>query len=253
MTGLTVALATASASAARAEALLGRGLVLDQGELEAALSIEKNISYRDHRDTWSIAPDASYGITDDLTVGVGHSARFLALVDSGFGVCLGRGEHGCDRTYDDVAVDAKWSLLRGAVSAAGHVRLVSRSFDPWKPSLRFGALMRATWRRLGVIADPQLQLGLYNTDRGNRTWLRVPVWLAVEPWRGVMLLALRTGVHGEWKTFRQTYDVPVALDATVHVGRGMDVSLLVGFASIIGPQNNGRNRDVNLTLTYHWP
>jgi hypothetical protein len=131
---------------------------------------------------------------------------------------------------------------------------VLASFEPLKPSARIGALVRARGRasRLAVIADPHVQLGLANTDLGNRSWLRVPLWLAVQPvprWS----IALRTGLDGEFATFGETFAIPFGIDTTVRLTRRVDLSALAAFPSLLGPQNQYRSRAISLTLTARWP
>ena len=230
--------------------LVSRDVVLARGQVEAALGVEAYLGTRakDHSPT-TLAPDVAYGVSDRVTVGVQHSARALSLVDSGFSLCIA--DHGCERgIYDEVGVDTRVALVHAdglAVAARG--RFVSRSFDPWKPSLRLGALARWQHGRFAVVADPQLQLGLAARDRGNRDWLRVPLWLAVQPTCGLSL-ALRTGLDGELVTFVDAFQIPIALDLTVAVNEVMDVSVMAGFPNLGGPLNNANDRHAMLTVTW---
>ncbi len=245
-------LVAAPASAEPADDIVSDDVVLAHGQLQAALSYEANISNRANGEPWSLAPDLSFGVTDELTIGVVHSARALSLVDSGLGFCLSA--HGCRGVYDDAAVDSRYRILhRDGFTVAARLRFVNHAFSPyWKPSLRPGFLAKWQSGRFAIITDPQLQFGLAHRDRGNRDWLRWPVWLAVQPVRHVMI-ALRTGVEGELATWSDTYLLALGLDMTVRVLPSVDVSAIVAFAAVLGPLNDGGNRHMGVTVTWRWP
>ena len=246
---VSLVLAGARARAAPPDDLVGADVVLARGQVEASLTYESNLSLRLEREPWSLAPDLFVGVTDRLTLGVVHSARGLSLIDSGFGFCLA--EHGCrEGVYDEVGLDSRWALVRrGGLALAGRARFVSRSFDPWKPSLRLGALVRYVHGRFAVVTDPQLQIGLVNRDQGNRDWLRVPVWLEVQPFCHVML-AVRTGIEGELVTFADAFALPAALELVVRPHPHVDVALSYGYPMLGGPLNELKLRHLALTVTF---
>jgi hypothetical protein len=250
---LALLLALALPSRAFAEPphdLVADDVVLRAGSLEGALSYESDESSRVYGNPWSLAPDLFYGVTDELTVGVIHSARALWLVDSGGGLCLA---DECVTRYDDLGVDARYAFLRrDGLAVAAHLRFVSHSFDPWKPSLRLGALARWTAGRFAVLSDPELQIGLDHRDRGNRDWLRWPIVLAVQPLRRVRL-ALRTGVEGELATFGDAWRIAMAVDLTVRVLPNLDASLMYGYPAAMGPLNDGNEKHLGVTVTARWP
>jgi hypothetical protein len=232
--------------------LATRELVLEPDHVEAAISVEANLGVRAELSPISVAPDLYLGATDRLTIGLVHSARALGVVTVGNGVCFSREPQGCERSYDNVGLDARFSLHRGAIAAAARVRLVASSLDPWKPSLRAGVLVRGTRRNLVAIADPQLQLGIANRELGNRDWFRIPLWLGVQPGRG-WLLALRTGIDGELATFSETFAIPLGVEVTVRAHRRVDVALLAAYPSLLGPENEYRKRLAVLTFVGRWP
>jgi hypothetical protein len=250
--GVALGLAGARAGAAPPDDIVADDVVLARGQVEGALTYESNMSLRLVRKPWSLAPDFAVGVTDRLTLGVVHSARGLSLVESGFGFCLA--EQGCERgAYDEIGIDSRWALVRrDGLALAARARFVSRSFDPWKPSLRLGALVRFHRGRFAVVADPQLQLGVYHRDLGNRDWLRVPVWLQVQPFCHVML-ALRTGIEGELVTFADAFAIPMALELVVRPHPRADAALSYGFPGLLGPQNEYKVRHLSLTVTVRWP
>jgi hypothetical protein len=114
-----------------------------------------------------------------------------------------------------------------------------------------GGLLKWHHGRFAVVTDPQLQIGLTNRDRGNRDWLRLPLWLEVQPARHV-LVALRTGVEGELATWHDSFLVAAGLDLTVRFRPDVDASLTLGFPAALGPLNDGHERHVAATLTVRW-
>jgi hypothetical protein len=235
-----------------ADDLVGRDVVLARDAGEAAAALELDLSKRREFEPASVAPDVWYGATDRLTIGIVHSARALGVLDAGGGLCFRGSAHGCPRAYDNVAIDARYRLRAGWLAVAARTRVAIGSFDPFKPSVRPGALIRLHKGRFGLTADPHLQIGLDHRDLGNRDWLRVPVWFAVQPVRRVAI-ALRTGVDGEFATFGDTFAIPLGLDATVRVSKKVELSALFAFPTLGGPQNQFNPRVAWLSVTGRWP
>jgi hypothetical protein len=250
-----VALAVAAAAAPAAASpddVVARPLVLPRFGVEASAVLEMNLSTGRSYEPSSLAPDVWFGVTDDVTVGVVHSARALSIVDSGLGYCFRDEAHGCAAAYDNLGVDARWSLVRGELSAAARARFVVRTFDPWKPRLGAGGLVRWQRGRFAISSDPSLSIGLANRDRGNRAALDVPLWFAVQPtcrWA----LHLRSGVHGSLVTYGDTYEIPMGLGVTVSPHRLVDISAEAAFRRLLGPQNDFKTRAMWIAVTGRWP
>ena len=226
-------------------------LGLAPGEVEAALSLEIDQTVRLEWLRTSIAPDLFVGVTPKLTLGLVHSSRGVGRLDSGASFCFGDAQR-CDGIYDAVALDARWRLRAGTLSIAAHPSFLLRDRSPVKPALRLGLLVRARRGRFSLLADPQLQLGLYNNLRGNRTTLHVPVWLRAEVGGGVTL-ALWTGLDGELATFGDAYVVPLGLEAGVTIRGRLDLLAGGGFSTLLGPQNDHKPRHLWLRLAVRWP
>ncbi len=242
-----------ASTAARADVpLIARPIVLDQGAVEGRLTLETNLyTYSQWKPT-SLAPDVWYGVTPDLTVGVVSSADALSQVGPGDGVCFGGFAHGCEQAYSNLGVDARWAIARGALSLAARVRLVTRRWSPWLPSVRVGALARWQRGRFAITSDPQLQVGLDNTDLGNRAQANVPLWLAVAPTCRSEIY-LRTGVYGELAVFGDVWSVPALVGAKVAVSTHIDVAAEIGFERLAGPLDEGKLRMAWLAVAGHWP
>ena len=249
---LVIAALAARAAADPPDDVIARSLVLAPGAVEAALALESNLGAGAVTDPISIAPDAWYGATPRLTIGVVHSANALSLVGSGDGVCLGGVAHGCEQAYSNLGLEARWSLAAGEWSAAAHARLVVRRWSPWLPSARLGALVRWQRGRFAITADPYVQLGLLHRDLGNRAQVQLPLWLAVQPARGVAL-TLRTGVGGEVAVLGDAWGVPVGLGARVAITPRIDVAAEAAFVRLLGPLDEGKLRVGWLAVDVRWP
>lgn len=249
---LAAVLSYPGTAAAGSDDIVGRPLVLPRFGVEAWLVLETSLSIRRMYEPTSLAPDVWFGVTDDITVGVVHSARALSLVDSGLGWCFRDETHGCAAAYDNLGVDARWSFVRGELSAAARARFVVRSIDPRKPRLAAGGLIRWQRGRFAVTSDPSLSIGLANRARGNRAALDVPLWLAVQPtcrWA----LHLRSGVTGSLETYRDTYEVPIGIGVTVSPHRLVDISAEAAYRRLLGPQNEFKTRQAWIAVTGRWP
>ena len=229
---------------------IGRPLVLAPGACEAHLVVESNLTIRAAGEPISIAPDLRCGVGGRLAVGVVHSARALSEVDSGQGICLSGEDGGCRRPYDGAALELLGDLTGpGRSAAAARVRLVARSLEPFKPSLRLGLLARLGGRRTALLIDPHVSLGLDNEALGNRDQVALPVWGQLQLGRRV-LLHLHTGARGELEGLGEKLEVPVGLGVLVELAPAWDVALEAGFPQLLGPQNTFKLRHGALTLTY---
>lgn len=248
----TAAIAVLLASAAAHADVIDRPIVLPAGELEGRLTLETNLYSYSLWEPTSLAPDVWYGATRDLTIGIVHSADALSQVGTGDGVCLGGVAHGCEQAYSNLGLDARWALARGEWSAAARVRLVTRRWTPWLPSVRLGALARWRRGRVAITSDPQLQLGLDHLDEGNRAQVNVPLWIAIAPTCRSQVY-LRTGVYGELAVFGDAWSVPATLGAKVAVSTHIDVAAELGFVRLGGPLDEGKLRVAWLSVAARWP
>lgn len=216
----------------------------ERGELWAALSYEADLSHN-RGGSRALAPDVSYGITDDLSVSLAHSARSIARIGSPAGWCVELCDYRPAYTVNALAAYALGKRDGGQLFAQGG--LLVRDTDPWKPAALVGAAGRWQRGRFAVDAAPYLQLGLANTDQGNRHRLVVPVRAWVQPtcrWS----LGLHTGVEGELEVFADAYHVPFAGLVTAAATSWLRLSLEVGFSSLGGPLNTASRRFASLAL-----
>jgi hypothetical protein len=145
--------------------LASRGAVLPRGMLEVTVPLGISFSSDHIGQPIFLNPGLSYGVTDDLTIGLRH---FL-------GVCFNVAAEGCPQPYNDFSVEAAWQLWRwrGAEIALGAAVDVA-PIDPF--TLSAEARLRARWAG-GPFAfglAPSISFGLTNRD-GTGPGKRVPI------------------------------------------------------------------------------
>jgi hypothetical protein len=248
---VVVTLLVAGDAAAAPNDFVARPLVLARGQLEAQLVLDLNLAPGYFGKSTSLAPDVWFGALPELTVGLIHSQPSVDRFAPGATFCIVHQDVGCQSTYHGSGVDARYSVLDGDVAVAPRLRVLVRELDPVKPAVTLGALVRWTRGRFAIIGDPYLQLGLANTDRGNRHALFLPVTFAVQPlarWE----LSLRTGFHSDLAVIRDGYHIPIALATRVAAQRDphVDVGVMLAFASLLGPQNTAKERALFFWVAY---
>ena len=80
-----------------------------------------------------------------------------------------------------------------------------------------------------------------NTDQGNRSALFVPITFAVQPlarWEP----ALRTGFNSDLAVISDGWHVPIAIATRVAIEAHIDLGVMLGFSSLLGPQNTAKER-----------
>ncbi len=227
--------------------LVPRPIVLAPGQLELDLTVEMNLAPGQVAQPLSLAPDAWFGATARWTVGVVHSDPAVDRIEPGASFCFATGVTGCSRFYRGSGVDVRWSALAGELAVAPRARLLLRDVDPWKPAVTLGALVQWTHGRWAAWSDPYLQLGLANTDAGNRHALFVPIGVAMQPtcrWA----IELRTGWDSDFAVIADGWYVPIWVGARARATAHVDVGAAVGFFSALGPQNNANQRAAFFTV-----
>lgn len=247
---VTLVSLSAAAQADPADDFVARPIVLAHGELEAHLVADINLAPGQLGHSPSLAPDVWVGISPELTVGLFHSNPSVDRFAPGATFCVVHQDTiGCDSTYHGSGIDVRYSALRGPLAIAPRARVTLREIDPFKPALVLGALLRWTRGRFAITGDPYLQLGLANTDLGNRHELYLPVTFAVQPLRR-WEVALRTGWNSVLAIWRDGWHIPVAFATCVAATRQLDVGAMLGFSTLLGPQNTAKERALFFTVAW---
>lgn len=219
-------------------------LVLRADQIEARITAEIELAPRLVRKPTSFAPDVWFGATSRVTIGLIHSNASLSRIDRAASYCF---EHdtiyGCDRTYHNAGLDVRYAARRGTFAVAPRARLLIRDVDPWKPAVTAGALLRWQRGRFAVTGDPYLRLGLYNTDRGNRTALFLPVEAALRVIARIEVVA-HTGYNSDLAVWHDGFHIPLALAIRARMTDHVELGSLVGFTSAVGPQDTVSRRTV---------
>jgi len=247
-TAVTIAILFASTSAfADSDDIITRPLTLARGQLEAQLVLEVNLQLALEGSPTSLAPDAWYGLTDRFTVGVTHSNATLDRIDASASICIVHLANVCDRYYRGSAIEARWSWRTGRLAIAPRARLLVRDVDPVKPALALGALVRWTRGRFALESDPYIRTGLANTDLGNRAFLMVPLYILVQPtcrW----LVGIHLGWESDLAVARDGSHGPLGLIVKARATQNLDLTLHGGFTSLVGVQNNIKQRAVMVSV-----
>jgi len=239
--------------------IIARPLVLDEHQVDAQLVGELNLAPGLFAEPVSLAPDVWFGVLPQLTVGLVHSHPSVDRFTPGATYCVVTEPFLCPDAYHGSGIDARYSVRTGELAVAPRLRFLLGQVDPVKPAVTLGALVRLTRGRYAIIGDPYLQIGLANTDQGNRHALFLPVTFAVQPiarWE----VALRTGFNSNLVRYRgvdgkehiatDQWHVPLAFATRVRVDAHFDVGMMLGFTSLLGPQNTAKERALFFMLGY---
>ena len=137
---LTLSLTTTAAAAEPATLPLitppQPGLTLPAGGVMAQLNLEMGMNEGTAFEPVSIAPDISYGVTDDLTLSLVHSNAAISGFrgTSGAGLCITGTDNGCPHVYQDFGAEALYSVLRGPFALAANGGLIAQDLRPASPA-----------------------------------------------------------------------------------------------------------------------
>jgi hypothetical protein len=228
--------------------LTRRPLVVAQGRIEAQLVAELNLVNRLVGVPTSFAPDAWYGVTRRLTIGLTYSDLSLSRLAVGGGVCLDGGSGECTQPTRGPNLDVRWSWRDdGALAIAARARFLVRDLDPLKPAVTIGALARWRRGRFAVWSDPYLQIALAKRPEGNRDRIVLPLVAGVLA-ESMFLVGVRTGWDADVAAAIDGWHVPVALVVHAQLTRAVDLRIEAGFPSLLGPQNDFKQRSALISL-----
>jgi hypothetical protein len=254
---LASAIGAPNALKTQSPAHLESPLLLAPDQVEAAATVEINLSAGAFAKPWSVAPDFRVGIAPRIDLGVISSSHSLSKLGAGSGICVSGQERGCDSSYRNAAIDLRYLALsilsdNRTFQLASRARLLLRETSPLKPAFLVGALGKWRAGRFAITADPYIQFGLANQDRGNRSRVALPMWLTVAPTCGVAV-SLFVAFDSEFAVIRDGWHGAAALQVAAAVTPQVTAELRAGFPSLIGPQNTFKERVVALTVTLHAP
>ncbi len=205
-----------------------------QGTLPVVLNLSKDAVLKP---VW-IPLDLRYGVTNELTVFVAHTAMGQSLA-SGGGVCLGGTDRNCTKFYNSLAIGGLYSLLNSSgLELAGLVALDLRSLDPMYLAADVGVSLRYVAAPLTVTVTPIFGIGLNKRDENNKEMISVPVQVAFQATPELNVF-LDSGIISPTKDFGDNYVVPVGIGAGYAVQPGLTVGAEFMLTSVVtGKPNN---------------
>ena len=196
------------------------GLTLPAGKVNVAVNLELNASADRVGKPITIAPDVSYGVTPDLTVGVVHSLYAVTgfRARAGGGLCVTGEDNGCAHVYDNVGAEGWYSVARGPTAIAVGGGVHATSLDAGFYALKLGVKLRHTVGRIGLHALPSVLVAVTDRESGGVRLNRDSLWLPVQATYKAtpeLTVGLGTGVKIlDLSAAGDSWEVPVGAMAT---------------------------------------
>jgi hypothetical protein len=208
----------------------------------------------------SISPDVWYGATDELTVGLVHSAVGATGFIGGVGtsLCLSGTGSGCGKLYPNVGIDARYKLKTGQLAYAIDGGLYALTIDPFAIAVKLGVSARWHQDKLAVELQPNLFIGVTNrttasgvagagdvTTNGERLNLPVTGLYTVAPNIDV---AVQLGLVLPFEAIGDNYAVPLSIGGSYHVNESLNVNAAFTLLKLIGGGSGAGIDGRSLTL-----
>jgi hypothetical protein len=252
----------AAAAAAGGEG--GEQLTLQKGRLVVNAYLAIGLSDGAAFKPISLSPDLWYGVTDDITAGVVHSAVGTTGFMGGAGLsglggqslCLTGSDNGCTDLYSNVAVEGRYRLNMSnlAVAVEGGV-VFQHVTSPMELGIKLGAVGR--WRQGQITVESSPNLFIAITDRSvngvtvNHDVLNLPATLlyTLNP---TITLAAQTGLALPLEDAGDAYAVPLSIGVFYKVNDQLDVTAAFSLPRLIasGSPSGIDARSLTLGGTY---
>ena len=214
---------------------LPEGRLLVQAFVEASLSTD--LAFK----PVSLSPDVWYGLTDDITLGLAHSAAGIGGLYGGVGtsLCLTAGvENGCPDVYRNLALLGRYSLLDAGVGLAAQGGLVIGALDPLTLSLQLGVAGRWEMAPIAIVFQPSILIGLTEREgaiegtSGNTEVITLPV-AAMYDVMPELAVGLQTGVSLKIDDIGNTWVVPLSLGGRYAVTPAIWADLVFSLPAVV--------------------
>jgi hypothetical protein len=212
--------------------VVDRPLTLDKGMLEIrGDTLMINMSSDAVAKPLSIAPDVFYGVSRKLSVGITH----------GTGICLSGTDNGCAKAYNDVGVEALYSLMsQGNFQVAGRGGLQAVAIDPFAMGLNIGVRGRLNAGNLAIVFDPGLYVGFTERDL-LKEFVTIPVQVQFQVNEQTNVYAL-SGINGPLDGFGDAMTIPVGAGASFAVNNRLDFGGEFQFTNLAGKNSSADGR-----------
>jgi hypothetical protein len=247
--------------------LVDRPLTLPHGVLEISAPLGVSLSSGAGGEPTFLNPSISYGVSDQLTVGIRH---FL-------GLCFSGADGNCPDFYNDLGLTALYSLIRAERLhvAAGAALNFAPIVDPTAVSGEIRLPIKYGGGLLALVLSPTLNFGLNERDDGrkrygvafnagtydviipaevvpNREVLRIPLTFQMQLERGPAFLA-GASVDGELDplvgSFSDVYRIPVMFGLVFSPMRFLDLGAALTFPDLLGQDATADDRFLSAFAT----
>jgi hypothetical protein len=215
-------------------------LTLQPGALFVQLDLELNLAKAAVAKPFSIAPDVSYGVTQDLTLSLIHSTFGTTGFrgGTGDGLCITGTSNGCAHPYNNVGGEALYSLATGDAPIAAVVGLYSLNLDQSFVDLKLGLKTKFTAGALSLVFNPSIYVGLNDREAtpANADQLYLPVGLnyKLSPQLSVGIGSGIKGPLNDFSKFGKSWSVPLGVNAVVTLDRAIAVGAAFTFGKLVG-------------------
>ncbi len=140
--------------------------------LRLDVNLEISVSDGAFFEPLSLSPDIYYGLSERFVLALTHSAASQGRIGSGRSLRLTGGGN----IYQNLGLEVFYRLLSlPSLDVAPQMGLMFDSFDPFRYSFKLGALAHTQVGPIVIVANPNLQLALNESDqRENQVIL--PFW-----------------------------------------------------------------------------
>ena len=229
---------------------LPEGRVLVQGYIQMSLSTDAVL------EPLSLSPDVWYGLTDDLSLGLAHSAAGTGGLygAAGNSLCLTGTSNGCADVYSNVALLGRYSLLDAGVGLAAQGGLVIGALDPLTLSLQLGVAGRWEMAPIAIVFQPSILIGLTEREgaiegtSGNTEVITLPV-SAMYDVMPELAVGLQTGVAFFLEDIGNTWVVPLSLGGRYLVTPAIWAELVFSLPAVVQGADTGTGAFDTRTLT----
>lgn len=239
-------------------------VTLPAGVVAGHLAIELSLSSGGVLEPASIAPDISYGVTDDLTLGIIHSGSALTGFrgSAGWGYCLNgtdsTTELNCHTSYTAGGVEALYNIGRGSAALALDAAMIWSAFEPSvHTDLKLGIKLKMSEGNVFAWFTPNVWLAL--DDRYDRVvphehvlYLPISVWIKPVP---PLSLGVATGAKAPLDNFGDRLSIPIgvlgqyAIDPRISVGTSFVFGKILGGSAVMDPGIDARVVQVWINLS----
>jgi hypothetical protein len=219
-------------------------VTLPKGRVLLDAYLEMNLVSGSEFKPFSLSPDLWYGVTDDITVGLVHSAVGGSGFIGGVGesLCLAGTGGGCADVYHNFGVDARYKLKTGNLAYAAEGGLYVASFDPeFVMAVKLGAVARWQQGKIAAEVSPNLFIGVTGRTVGegaaevtvNGETLNLPITGLYEITPKISA-ALQLGAVVPFENTGDTYRIPLSIGGHFAVNESINVNLAFSLLAVAG-------------------